>query len=508
MHIVSLLLFSLAFSSQKKERMSIEPNGINNDMSNTKKMKQVSTKPDSIVFPPDPNETAEQVVDRVFLSFGLTEKFPKACHEHVEKFLKNEPTADTNLKDLTDIPFVTIDNDNSMDLDQAMWICRADPPVKGVVPHRHENAAGYLVSYALADGAYFVPVMSPLFQHALTRGGTSYYLPGKCIPMLPRALSEDVMSLNPHVKRRALVFDMYLSEEGSVLKTFYTWAVIRSLWKGTYREVAAYYDARDAGKPSLLAEQVYTETLDLLREVGLLRRKLAFMRDVVDYKREGSAIGIRDGKLVFVKKERYSSEQYNEQISLLCNTEGARLLAFLDELEEASGKDVLYPIYRTQDAPRKDQVFTLRAVISNSLKAHNLNMTEWTWQKDGESIAAYVRKLRVHLESLPPSSTDYRRWTNVVNVIERQAMITNVAASFTSDPAQGHHSLKMSHYARFSSPMRELVGCYTHWGLWETRNDGGGNSELSQSESIARKYTCLILLLPDLLFSHVPFLIV
>jgi hypothetical protein len=56
--------------------------------------------------------------------------------------------------------------------------------------------------------------------------------------------------------------------------------------------------------PAFWPNKSYTETLDLLREVGLLLGQLAFMRNIVDYKREGSMMGNRDAKLVFLSKER------------------------------------------------------------------------------------------------------------------------------------------------------------------------------------------------------------
>ena len=71
--------------------------------------------------------------------------------------------------------------------------------------------------------------MSPLFQHAHRCGGSTFYLSGKFIPMLPCELSGGIMSLNPNVRRRALVFDIYLdSTSGRVLKTFYRWGIIKA----------------------------------------------------------------------------------------------------------------------------------------------------------------------------------------------------------------------------------------------------------------------------------------
>lgn len=436
-------------------------------------------RPDLVVFPPDPRESGKDVVNRIYKSFGLSDTFPPDCVGYVKEIISKDPCDDPKLKDYTDKPFITIDNDHSMDLDQAMYISRANPP------HMELDTLGYCVSYALADGAYFVPpIKSPLFHHALEKGGTSFYLPGKCIPMLPRELSEDVMSLNEGVKRRALIFDMHLDAQGNPIKTFYCWGVILSRWKGTYREVSDYYEAVDLGQQhEFLSDKDFTETIELLREVGILRRKLASDREVCDYNRgDHSGITMDDkGNLVFSKSTQYISELYNEQISLLCNSEGAKILFFMDSLEEETGsKDILHPIYRSQSGPREEQVEILEAVIKNTLTAHQLDAS-MCWKKDSQSIASYLGDLRAYRNSFPESSKEYREWSAVLMVIERQAMITNVKASYSAEP-EGHHSLKISHYARFSSPMRELVGCFTHKELFEA-NKGDFQSSKMTSEA-------------------------
>ena len=432
-------------------------------------------RPNSIVFPPDPNETGPQTVNRIFESFGLTDQFPSNCQKFVKELLERDPCDDPKLQDFTAHPYITIDNDNSMDLDQAMWISRSEQRIR--------------VSYALADGAYFCPALSPLFQYALQRGGSSFYLPSKCIPMLPRTLSEDCMSLNANVTRRALVFDHFLdAATGSVVKTTYTWAKIQSRWKGTYREVSEYYDAIDAGQDHFLAHTAYQETLDLLRKVGLLRRQLATERDVVDYNRDGrSNVAMNDQQqLIFsIGHTRYSSELYNEQISLLCNSEGAKILDLMDVAEEADQRDIVHPIFRTQSGPHPEQVEILAAVIDNTLGSHGLDVTKWGWDREKTPIATYLSRLREQVALQLDSSPQQRKWASVLRVIERQAMITNVAASFTATPEDGHFSLKMSHYARFSSPMRELVGCFTHKELWEGHTGSFSSQHLTSASDIA-----------------------
>ena len=253
-------------------------------------------KDEMIAKKPKVGQDFENVVKDVLSKHNLRVGFPKRVERQVEE-IANGSILSSSLVDMTDLPFITIDNDNSMDLDQAMYIKR--------------TSSTYEVMYALADGAYFARVDTPIFDEAVRRGGSSFYLPTLCVPMLPRRLSEDLMSLNANVVRRALVFTIRLERDGSVRDTTYAWAKIRSRWKGTYREAQLYYD----GKLDLRGKS-YQSTLDLLKIVGNLRRAIARGREVVEYNRERGGLRVsKDSKsnrtiLVSTFEKRLKSELY------------------------------------------------------------------------------------------------------------------------------------------------------------------------------------------------------
>jgi ribonuclease R len=404
---------------------------------------------------PPVGQTFEDVVRDVLADHKLRAGFPRRVERHVDEIAKKGFLSDT-LKDMTHLPFITIDNDNSMDLDQAMYIRRSSSP----------SSSTYEVLYALADGAFFARPGTPIFEEAVRRGGSSFYLPTLCIPMLPRRLSEDLMSLNANVIRRALVFTIRLDMDGNVISTDYVWAKIRSRWKGTYREAQLYYDGEldFRGKP-------YKETLDLLKIVGNLRRAIARNRDVVEYNRERGGLRVTKDpktKKTILKSEfqkRLKSELYNEQISLLCNMEGAKILS------TAANKNplLIHPIFRTQHAPRESQVKTLEKVIGALVKSHHLDPSVWMWRRNrGEKLGSYLRRLHHHCggKSAKFSNTRVPEWQwGVLRAIDRQAMMTNVGATFSAK-ASGHYALRAPSYARFSSPMREIVGCFVHKELY------------------------------------------
>jgi len=287
----------------------------------------------------------------VVARFGLVPDYPPQVLAEADAIGATPGLDDPELVDLTDRAFITIDNDDSRDLDQAMHI-EAAPE------------GGFDVYYALADASYYVRPGSALFADALSRGA-SFYLPGFSIPMLPRALSEGIVSLNEGALRRSLVILTRVAADGQAAWTRIFRARIRSRRKLAYDGVQAYYDAPAV---SPLAGQAYTATLDHLRSVGRLRAALADAHDVVRYNRVSLAVGLTDAEghaFTTVGDVRNDCERYNEQVSLLCNIEGARFLVAQEGADVAS-----HPIFRVHPAPEPPRLVELAAMIDGLVTAH------------------------------------------------------------------------------------------------------------------------------------------
>ena len=341
---------------------------------------------------------------------GLSPLHPPEVMAEAAAAVADPGLDDPELEDLTRLPLVTIDEVHSRDLDQALFIER--------------RSAGFTVWYAIADPAWCVRAGSALFTEALRRGAT-YYLPGLVIPMLPKELSEGTVSLNPGVDRRAMVFEVALDADGEVERTRIRRARVRSRVKTSYDAVQAYYDG-DAPLPGGKGTGCQRRDRREPRIAGRGRHLASGPRRgqgsglfqaywiSVSLDHDSSAPG-PDGGLRFVAlgDPRNDVERYNEQISLLCNVEGARFLRRGD-----SEDDRVQPVYRIHDPPDPHRLDQLSRQIGALVRRHRLDPERWDWRPERRSLADY-------LHALPSTGPEAR----LARAIHRQAMLTGAVRS-------------------------------------------------------------------------------
>jgi len=222
--------------------------------------------------------------------------------------------------DRTDLPLVTIDPPGSRDLDQALHLAR--------------TATGFRVSYAIADVGAFVRPGGVLDTEVHARGVTLYVPDGR-VPLHPPVLGEDAASLLPDVVRPALLWELDLDAEGSLVGTDVRRALVRSTARLDYATVQAAVDDGSAD-----------EVLQLLREVGLLREQQALDRGAVDLPTPSQEVEL-DGhdRPTLVWRAQLPAEGWNAQISLLTGAAAAGLMlaagiGLLRTLPPAPAQDV------------------------------------------------------------------------------------------------------------------------------------------------------------------------
>ncbi|MGB7977921.1 MAG: RNB domain-containing ribonuclease [Chlamydiales bacterium] len=135
-----------------------------------------------------------------------------------------------SIRDMRELMWVSIDNEDSRDLDQLTYA---------------ENSTIYV---AIADVDAIVKKGSAIDQRA-AHNTTSIYTPAVIFPMLPLKLSTDLTSLNERADRRAIVIEVSVTEEGRFeLKDLYC-AFVQNHAKLNYPCIGAWLERRICKHP-------------------------------------------------------------------------------------------------------------------------------------------------------------------------------------------------------------------------------------------------------------------
>lgn len=161
---------------------------------------------------------------------GLAPEFSRAVHEQLHAIDGAGEEDAPGVDDLTGLPWCSIDNDDSRDLDQLTASeVLADGSVK--------------ISVAIADVDALVAKNTPIDRHAQINT-TSVYTSARIFPMLPEKLSTDLTSLNPHQVRVATVTEMVFAPDGELLRSHIRRARVRNHAQLAYDAVSAWLEGQ------------------------------------------------------------------------------------------------------------------------------------------------------------------------------------------------------------------------------------------------------------------------
>lgn len=139
-------------------------------------------------------------------------------------------------RDLSNLPFVTIDNAETQDMDDALYI--------------ESDGDTWQLYIAIADPTAFIPSDSALEQ-AIQIRANSVYLPGKVQTMLPRELANQQCSLVAGQIRPALICQMIVNHQGQIQHTQLYEAKINVQEKFSYQQVSDVLTANDPELPNV-----------------------------------------------------------------------------------------------------------------------------------------------------------------------------------------------------------------------------------------------------------------
>jgi exoribonuclease-2 len=169
-----------------------------------------------------------KVARRAMIEKGLLPDFSVEVIAELAGIQTSEGIDDEKIRDLRDVLWASIDNDDTHDIDQ-LTAAQAMPG----------DAAKILV--AVADVDAIVRSGSAINGHA-RRNTTSVYTAVEIFPMLPEKLSTDLSSLSFEEDRLAFVVEMLIDRDESLQTSDIYRACVCNHAKLAYNSTAAWLD--------------------------------------------------------------------------------------------------------------------------------------------------------------------------------------------------------------------------------------------------------------------------
>jgi VacB/RNase II family 3'-5' exoribonuclease len=211
----------------------------------------------------------EKITRQAMQDSGFQTEFSQAALDEMKNIQEVDWKVKSEGKDLSHLLWVSIDNDDSLDLDQLT-----------VSEVTQDNKVKILV--AVADVDTLVKINSAIDEHA-HQNTTSIYTAGKTFPMLPEKLSTDLTSLNYQEDRLAIVVEMMINDMGEILSSDIYPAEVRNHAKLTYNGVAAWLEGKaSAPDKTIVVDSALAENLRVQDRVAQKLKSQRHRRGALD----------------------------------------------------------------------------------------------------------------------------------------------------------------------------------------------------------------------------------
>lgn len=246
--------------------------------------------------------------------FELSHEWPETMSSELALLHEESiPELAQGRDDLTDKPFVTIDNEHTRDMDDALWA--------------EASEQGWTLHIAIADPSAWFGMNTALDKEAARRSN-SLYFPGRSLPMLPPELANGLCSLVEGENRLAILCSLNIEPSGKISAYHFSEVLIRSHGKLSYNQVSEFLEGNAQALPTELAEPV--------SELNRVTQALARYRQqeclVMDDRPDFNYQINEAGKIIAIQRaERNVAQKLVEEAMLATNLSTARYLARLDK---------------------------------------------------------------------------------------------------------------------------------------------------------------------------------
>ncbi len=367
------------------------------------------------------SDEAKRCAKALLYAKDIRTRFPEKVRDEAKKF-EDLTISEKEMKgrmDLRALPIFTIDSAETKDIDDAISLTRT-------------SEGGFELGVHIADVSNYVKPGTELDNEAFSRA-TSVYYADQVVPMLPKALSNGICSLNEKEVRLAFSCLMRLDPDGNLTDYRFVKSVICSRVKGVYTEINALL----AGTADAEIQAKYADVLDQLpamKELYGHRARLRKERGCMDIESgEVKLILDEDGHCIDVKKRTSGeSEAMIEEFMLLANQCAAHF---------ARVKQIPF-VYRVHEEPNAEKLERLHTL----LQACGINDHFAKEVPTPKELSAILEGVR---------GTPYEQIINT-------GMLRCMSKAIYEEKPKGHYGLVLKDYAHFTSPIRRYPDLAIH----------------------------------------------
>ncbi len=351
--------------------------------------------------------------------YNLPSTFPEPVVQEAKHFANKVDKKDIpNRVDFRNREIFTIDGEDAKDLDDAVRV------------EKLENG-NYKLEVHIADVSFYVKENSLLDQEALIRG-TSIYMLGRVIPMLPRELSNGICSLNAGEDRFTMSCIMEIDEKGKVVTSEIVKGIINVKERMTYTDVQAIIS--NSNPQTVKKYKPYLSHFKLMEELANILKNKRKEQGYLNLDIPESKIDLdMDGKVTNISKYETSfAHEIIEQFMLIANETIAEKFFWLEAPF----------IYRVHENPDLEKIQELNKFL------FNFNMKIKISQDN-----IYPKEFAKILEEIKGKEEE----KVVSNLVLRTLKVARYEAK-----NQGHFGIASKYYCHFTSPIRRYPDLFIH----------------------------------------------
>lgn len=357
-------------------------------------------------------------IESILLTNSVPINFSQLVQKETNEITEDKfITSSRYFRDITSLPFITVDPETAKDFDDAVYVVK-------------ENDNTYRLVVAIAAVATYVKAATEIDASAFQRS-FSIYLHDRVIPMLPHRLSDDLCSLNEAGTKHVYVADMQINQDGDLIDYKVYPALMKNYRRCTYNEINELINNNfHSQKLDPVICRMIESALKLSEIIAAKKSKkglIAFDFPEVEFSADESQ------QINFTFKNRGLAEKMIENFMISAN-EVTALFAI---------KHKLPFIYRVHSGPNKDLISDfLKNVKKIGVDTRNIDFTNATPKQLFDWL-------------------DFYRDKDIFNLLSKLVLRILGKAKYSTENTH-HFALASSNYTHFTSPIRRYADLIVH----------------------------------------------